>query len=129
MRISDWSSDVCSSDLVSDDKAMAAVFTDNLVRYRSEGYVPRRSIKLALTCGEETSEIFNSVDWLLRHHPQALDAAFALNEGAGGELDGNGKTGALPVPAGEKVYPDFSSAERRGGTRSCSTCKLRWWPE
>lgn len=93
---------------VSDDKAMAAVFTDNLVRYRREGYVPRRSIKLALTCGEETPEIFNSVDWLLRNHPQALDAAFALNEGAGGELDGNGKPVALQVLAGEKVYQDFT---------------------
>src|SRR3546814_3384573 len=39
---------------VSDDKAMAAVFTDNLVRYRSEGYVPRRSIKRS---EEHTSEL------------------------------------------------------------------------
>ena len=39
----------------SDDKAMAAIFTDSLIRYRKEGFRPRRTIKLALTCGEETS--------------------------------------------------------------------------
>jgi acetylornithine deacetylase/succinyl-diaminopimelate desuccinylase-like protein len=91
----------------SDDKAMAAVFTDNLVRYRKEGYVPQRGIKLALTCGEETPEIFNSVHWLTKDKPQVLDAAFALNEGAGGELDANGRPVALQVQAGEKVYQDF----------------------
>ena len=91
----------------SDDKAMAAVFTDNLVRYRNEGYVPRRGIKLALTCGEETPEIFNSVHWLTKDKPQVLDAAFAINEGAGGELDASGKPVALQVQAGEKVYQDF----------------------
>lgn len=37
-----------------------------------------------------------------------LDAQFALNEGAGGELDGNGKPLALRIEAGEKVYQDFS---------------------
>ncbi|WP_159015997.1 M20/M25/M40 family metallo-hydrolase [Cognatiluteimonas profundi] len=91
----------------SDDKAMASVFTDNLVRYRKEGYVPRRGIKLALTCGEETPEVFNSVHWLTTDKPQVLDAAFALNEGAGGELDAKGKPVALQVQAGEKVYQDF----------------------
>ena len=91
----------------SDDKAMASVFTDSLVRYRKEGYVPRRGIKLALTCGEETPEVFNSVHWLTKDKPKVLDAAFALNEGAGGELDAKGKPVALQVQAGEKVYQDF----------------------
>lgn len=92
----------------SDDKAMASVFTDSLVRYKQEGYVPNRSIKLALTCGEETPEVFNSVHWLTKEHPEVLDAAFAINEGAGGELDKNGKPVALQVQAGEKVYQDFA---------------------
>jgi acetylornithine deacetylase/succinyl-diaminopimelate desuccinylase-like protein len=92
----------------SDDKAMAAVFTDSLIRYRKEGFRPRRDIKLALTCGEETSDIFNSVRWLTQTHPQVLSAAFALNEGAGGELDKNGKPVALQIQAGEKVYQDFT---------------------
>jgi acetylornithine deacetylase/succinyl-diaminopimelate desuccinylase-like protein len=92
----------------SDDKAMAAVFTDSLVRYRREGFKPRRDIKLALTCGEETPGVFNSVQWLVRTQPQVLDAAFALNEGAGGELDKDGRPVALQIQAGEKVYQDFA---------------------
>ena len=74
----------------SDDKAMAAVFTDSLVRYRMEGFRPRRDIKLALTCREETPEASNTVKWLTSERPEVLSAAFALNEGAGGELDARG---------------------------------------
>jgi acetylornithine deacetylase/succinyl-diaminopimelate desuccinylase-like protein len=36
-----------------DDKSMASIFTDSMVRFRQDGYKPRRGIKLALTCGEE----------------------------------------------------------------------------
>jgi acetylornithine deacetylase/succinyl-diaminopimelate desuccinylase-like protein len=92
----------------SDDKAMAAVFTDSLIRYQREAFKPRRDIKLALTCGEETPNVFNSVKWLTQTQPQVLQAAFALNEGAGGELDKDGKPVALQIQAGEKVYQDFS---------------------
>ena len=92
----------------SDDKAMAAVFTDSLIRYAREGFKPRRDIKLALTCGEETPNIYNSVAWLISTQPAMLDAEFALNEGAGGELDASGKPVALQIQAGEKVYQDFT---------------------
>jgi len=92
----------------SDDKAMAAVFTDNLIRYRKEGFKPRRDIKLALTCGEETPDVFDGVKWLIETHPQVLNAEFALNEGASGELDKSGKPVALQIQAGEKVYQDFA---------------------
>jgi acetylornithine deacetylase/succinyl-diaminopimelate desuccinylase-like protein len=92
----------------SDDKAMASVFTDSLIRYRKEGFKPRRDIKLALTCGEETPEVFDSVKWLVATQPKVLDAAFAINEGAGGELDWNGKPVALHVQAGEKVFQNFT---------------------
>jgi acetylornithine deacetylase/succinyl-diaminopimelate desuccinylase-like protein len=106
----------------SDDKAMAAVFTDSLVRYQKEGFKPRRDIKLALTCGEETSESFNSVRWLTQTQPKVLDAWFALNEGAGGELDQNEKPVALQIQAGEKVYQDFAlDASDVGGHSSRPT--------
>src|SRR5450432_4707375 len=94
----------------SDDKAMAAVFTDSLIRYKQEGFKPRRDIKLALTCGEETAGagLFDSVRWLVKTKPEVLSAAFAINEGAEGELDKNGKPVALQIQAGEKVYQDFA---------------------
>ncbi|MBR0347440.1 MAG: M20/M25/M40 family metallo-hydrolase [Rudaea sp.] len=106
----------------SDDKAMASVFADSLIRYKKEGFVPRRDIKLALTCGEETPDVFNSVKWLTQTKPEALSAAFALNEGAGGELDKSGKPVALQIQAGEKVYQDFKlEASDVGGHSSRPT--------
>lgn len=102
----------------SDDKAMAAVFTDAIIRFKTQGYKPKRDIKLALTCGEETSENFNSVRWLLENRPEALQAAFALNEGAGGELDAAGKPVSLQIQAGEKVYEDFTLSTSNGGGHS-----------
>jgi len=106
----------------SDDKAMASVFTDSFARYLQNGFKPRRDIKLALTCGEETPNIFNSVDWLIKTHPDALSAAFALNEGAGGELDAAGKPVALQIQAGEKIYQDFELvADDVGGHSSRPT--------
>jgi len=48
------------------------------------------------------------VAWLVNTQPAVLDAEFALNEGAGGELDANGKPVALQIQAGEKVYQDFA---------------------
>ncbi len=68
----------------SDDKAMAAAFADNMIRYKREGLKPKRSLRLALTCGEETPDNFNGVEWMIANRPDLLDAEFALNEGANG---------------------------------------------
>jgi acetylornithine deacetylase/succinyl-diaminopimelate desuccinylase-like protein len=109
---------------VSDDKSMAAIFTDSFIRYRQEGYQPRRDIKLALTCGEETAGagLFDSVRWLVQTRPEVLSAEFAINEGAGGLLDEAGKPVALEIQAGEKVYQDFAlQATDAGGHSSLPT--------
>ncbi|MFA4894526.1 M20/M25/M40 family metallo-hydrolase [Brevundimonas sp.] len=92
----------------SDDKAQASVWVDTLVRLKTTGFRPRRDIKLALTCGEETADTWNGVEWLLREHPDTLEAGFALNEGAGGQLDAEGNRIALNVQAGEKLYQDYT---------------------
>ncbi len=90
-----------------DDKAQAAIWIDNLVRYKEEGFRPKRSIKLALTCGEETSSALNGAGWLAGHERQAIDAAFALNEGSGGDLDPQGRRTALHVLAAEKTSQNY----------------------
>ncbi|MFC3440006.1 M20/M25/M40 family metallo-hydrolase [Sphingobium rhizovicinum] len=106
----------------SDDKAMAAAFTDQMIRYKAEGYKPKRTIKLALTCGEETEKALNGVEYLLKNHPDALKAGWALNEGGGGSLDENGKPVSQGVQAGEKVYQDFTfTATAPGGHSSRQT--------
>ncbi|MFX7549131.1 M20/M25/M40 family metallo-hydrolase, partial [Acinetobacter baumannii] len=62
-----------------DDKAMAAVWADSMVRFKTEGYRPKRTIKLALTCGEETTFAFNGAEWLSKNKRELIDAEFALN--------------------------------------------------
>lgn len=92
-----------------DDKAMAAIFTDMMVRYKQEGYKPKQGLKLALTCGEESPNVFNGVKYLIENHHALIDSAFALNEGGGGRYDE--KTGKYlynGIQAGEKLYQDYT---------------------
>lgn len=90
-----------------DDKAMAAIFVDSLIRYREEKYRPRRTLKVALTCGEETDANFDGVEYLLATEPNTLKAGFAINEGGKGWLDEQGTPRTFGVQAGEKIYQDF----------------------
>jgi acetylornithine deacetylase/succinyl-diaminopimelate desuccinylase-like protein len=107
----------------SDDKAMAAIFVDSMIRFKQEGYRPKRGIKLALTCGEETPNTFNGVSYLLEHDRALMDAAFALNEGGGGRLDEKtGKYQYNGIQAGEKLYQDFTlQTSNQGGHSSRPT--------
>jgi len=90
-----------------DDKAEASIWVDTLIRYRKEKYRPRRTLKLALTCGEETAGAFNGAEWLSQHQRELIDAEFALNEGAAGELDAQGKRVSLDIEAGEKLPQNY----------------------
>jgi len=102
-----------------DDKAEAAIWVDTLVRYRQENFRPLRTLKLALTCGEETSGAFNGAQWLSEHQHDLIDAEFALNEGAMGELDAQGHRVALEIQAGEKLSQNFQlEVTNRGGHSS-----------
>lgn len=92
---------------VADDKSQAAVWADTLIRLKSAKVVPKRDIKMALTCGEETPDTFDGAEWLVKNHRPLIDAAFALNEGAGGRLDDQGRHVSLSVQQGEKVYQSF----------------------
>ena len=89
-----------------DDKAEASIWVDLLIRYRTENYRPRRTLKVALTCGEEGAP-FNGTEWLTKNRRELIDAAFALNEGAWGELDASGQRVAHQVEAGEKFPQNY----------------------
>jgi acetylornithine deacetylase/succinyl-diaminopimelate desuccinylase-like protein len=90
------------------------------VRFKRDQYRPKRGIKLALTCGEETPNVFNGVKFLIERHRDLIDAAFALNEGGGGRYDQ--KTGVYrynSVLAAEKLYQDFTlTTTNKGGHSS-----------
>ena len=74
---------------------------------------------MALTCGEETAGAFNGADWLTHNRRDLIDAAFALNEGADGELDASGNRVALEVEAGEKFPQNYRlEVTNKGGHSS-----------
>ncbi|MBB3473791.1 M20/M25/M40 family metallo-hydrolase [Sphingomonas sp. BK345] len=101
-----------------DDKAMAAIWADAMVRFRQQNYSPKRTIKLALTCGEETTFAFNGAQWLAQHRPELIAAEFALNEGGGGRLDAQGKRQLLAVQVGEKAAQNFTFLATNPGGHS-----------
>ena len=101
-----------------DDKAMASIFVDSLVRFKQQHYVPKRTIKLALTCGEESGGRLKGMRYLIENRPDTVKAAFAINEGAQGSLDATGKRLTLNVEAGQKVYQDFTLVASGDGAHS-----------
>jgi acetylornithine deacetylase/succinyl-diaminopimelate desuccinylase-like protein len=92
----------------SDMKAQAAVWVDNMIRYRETGFKPKRTIKLALTCGEETNGALNGAEWLTHNARDAIDAEFALTEGVDGTLDDQGRRVALGILAAEKTSQNYT---------------------
>ena len=102
-----------------DMKALDAVWVDALMRFKQSGYRPKRTIKLALTCGEETTYAFNGAAWLAKNRPDSIFAAFALNEGGGGRTDGHGKLLVQSMQVGEKAAQNYRlEAVNAGGHSS-----------
>ena len=103
----------------SDDKSEAAIWVDTLVRLKEEKAHLRHTLKLALTCGEETSGAFNGAHWLATNQRELIDAGYAINEGAWGELDAAGHRVLMQVQAGEKTPVNFRlEATNHGGHSS-----------
>jgi acetylornithine deacetylase/succinyl-diaminopimelate desuccinylase-like protein len=124
----DWSADLDPFKLIerdgyyygrgtADDKAMAAIFVANMIRYRQEGLKPKRDIILALTSDEEGGD-YNGVSWLADNHRDLIEAEFGLNEGGGGR-ERDGKKLFNAVQATEKLYRDFDlEITNKGGHSS-----------
>lgn len=102
-----------------DDKFQSAVYADTLIRLKQEGFKPQRTIKLALTCGEETDTAWNGAKYLAAERRDLIDAEFALNEGGGGRTDGKDRLMVQTIQVGEKVYQDYKlTATNPGGHSS-----------
>lgn len=101
-----------------DDKAMAATLVDTLIRFQRSGYKPKRTFKIALTCGEETNGAFNGAQWLAANRRELIDAEFALNEGGGGTSDGKGKVVEQAIQVGEKTFATYRLEARNPGGHS-----------
>jgi acetylornithine deacetylase/succinyl-diaminopimelate desuccinylase-like protein len=101
-----------------DMKAMDATWIDALMRFKQSGYHPKRTIKLALTCGEETTHAFDGAEWLAKNRPELIAAAFALNEGGGGRTDGHGKLIVQSIQVGEKAVQNYRLETTNAGGHS-----------
>jgi acetylornithine deacetylase/succinyl-diaminopimelate desuccinylase-like protein len=101
-----------------DMKGLDAIWVDTLIRLKRAGKPPKRTLKLALTCGEETSGAFNGADWLAKNRAELVRADFGLNEGGGGRLDEQGRRESLGVQVGEKAYQDFRLTVTNAGGHS-----------
>jgi acetylornithine deacetylase/succinyl-diaminopimelate desuccinylase-like protein len=101
-----------------DDKAQAAIWADTLIRLRSAGQRPRRTIFLALTCGEETTFAWNGAQWLAANMPKLRQAEFVLNEGGAGRLDEQGNRRLLAIQVGEKAAQNYTFAVTNPGGHS-----------
>ncbi|HZO37580.1 MAG TPA: M20/M25/M40 family metallo-hydrolase [Methylomirabilota bacterium] len=100
-----------------DDKAMAASFVANLIRYKREGFVPDRDLIVALTADEEGGG-HNGVVWLLKEHRALIDAEMAINEGGGGSLS-KGRRVSNSIQASEKIVLNYQlEVTNKGGHSS-----------
>ncbi len=102
----------------SDMKAMDATWIDAVMRFKQGNYRPKRTIKMALTCGEETTYAFNGAQWLAQNKPELIAAAFALNEGGGGRTDGHGKLVVESIQVGEKAVQNYRLETTNAGGHS-----------
>ena len=100
-----------------DDKAQAAIWIANLIRYRREGYKPDRDIIVALTADEEGGGPYNGVDWLLKNRRELIDAELCLNEGGWGEALGDTKI-ANDIQVSEKYVINYRFEVRNKGGHS-----------
>src|SRR5580658_1293801 len=101
-----------------DDKAQAAIWIANLMRYKREGLKPDRDIIVALTADEEGGGPYNGVEWLIKNHRELIDADFVLNEGGNGVSTG-GKKISNDVQVSEKYVLSFRlEVHNKGGHSS-----------
>src|SRR3546814_20695115 len=99
MRISDWSSDVCSSDLLCAHISLATIRRDQEIAARH-------------AIGAQSQ---------IQHSPDArVDAGAVLDLESGRDAT----TGLQP----EHVDQADRSDERRAGKECGSSCRSRWWP-
>src|SRR3546814_20697356 len=106
MRISDWSSDVCSSDLAQLGGGEQAV--DDVV------VAPDAVVdELVVACGTDHEQ---------RRRLALVDPSGELDKDLGAVVEGAHR------PPGRAVAGDGRSEERRVGNECVSTCRSRWSP-
>src|SRR3546814_13733657 len=131
MRISDWSSDVCSSDLFA--RELGAKFGIN-------GATGKDGDRSSLGFGSTTDVSGNNAEERANNvgpgNPRGYSDAYSkgLNVNLSATLAGAGSFALSILNAGYLLDIELSalqterSEERRVGKECVSTCRSRWWP-
>jgi acetylornithine deacetylase/succinyl-diaminopimelate desuccinylase-like protein len=106
-----------------DMKSQVAAWVDTMMRLKQEKFENQRTIKMALTCGEETSTAFNGAKWLSLNQRDLIDAEFALNEGGGGDNDDHGKALLMEVQSAETFPQNYTVEVTNPGGHSSRPVK------
>src|SRR2546430_12848562 len=94
-----------------DDLSDAAMDLEVIVLLQELKVPLRRDVILAWTGDEERGG--EGIRWQLQQSPEVLkDAAFALDEGGGVEIDAAGKGKSAALHVAEKIYQDFTLRAR-----------------
>lgn len=102
-----------TQDMKDDDAILVSTF----ILMRKAHYVPDRDLILALTAGEE-SGLSNGVDWLLKNHPELMQAGYVINPDGGGVDLVDGKPVSVDIDATEKLYGDYQLVATNPGGHS-----------
>jgi len=106
----------------SDIKDGATTLAAALLRMKREHVVPKRTLVLALTAGEEGGGGYNAMTWLVANHRDLIDAEYALNVDSGDPLIKNGKRLLRALQTSEKFYQSYSlEVTNKGGHSSLPT--------
>src|SRR3546814_11017746 len=119
MRISDWSSDVCSSDLDAQDAVQESLI--RMIRYRDS----------------EPPEAWKRLLYRIGVNVANDQHRYARSHHAAGHVTVDDALGATSTdepthhehPAQQEELAAVSSEERRLGTAWVSTGRSRWWPD
>src|SRR3546814_19493135 len=127
MRISDWSSDVCSSDL--DIDLHSGTFLEQLPKLVRDGKVPIAEVDAAVRRVLEAKYKLGLFDDPYRYGDRSgmteavLEQHRALaRQAARQAMVLLRNTGVLPLKKAGRTE------ERRVGKEGVSTCRTRWWP-
>lgn len=102
----------------SDMKDKVAAVAANLLRLKSEGYVPDRDLIVAFTADEEIGDD-NGPEWLLNNRGDLIDAEFVVNAESGRADMQNGRRTQLQIQTSEKIYATYQlTVNHRGGHSS-----------
>src|SRR3546814_20199931 len=126
LRISDWSSDVCSSDLTVVERAGAASTRADQppAKQRATFAAPRRHHRrVACLCG---AAFLSGAVFSLRHRKVSPPMARIVMKFGGTSMAGIERIRSVAARIKREV--EARSEERRVGNECVSTCRSRWSP-